>query len=156
MNIMQGAVRAITRSAEATTAAAGAVGGAAVNGVIGGMQGTVSGIKNGMSSGSHSTPAAAITLAAVGATGLVEWPILLGIGGTALVLHQLNQRSAGESKPTLTAASDTPPSRRPASAATRGSARKKTKATKTTKTTKAAKSPSRTSTGRSRRSATKR
>ena len=153
---MQGAVRAITRSAEATTAAAGAVGGAAVNGVIGGMQGTVSGIKNGMSSGSHSTPAAAITLAAVGATGLVEWPILLGIGGTALVLHQLNQRSAGESKPTLTAASDTPPSRRPASAATRGSARKKTKATKTTKTTKAAKSRSRTSTGRSRRSATKR
>jgi hypothetical protein len=159
VNIMQGAVRAITRSAEATTAAAGAVGGAAVNGVIGGMQGTVSGIKNGMSSGSHSTPAAAITLAAVGATGLVEWPILLGVGGTALVLHQLNQRSAGESKPTLTAASDTPPSRRPASAATRGSARKKTKATKTTKTTKttkAAKSPSRTSTGRSRRSATKR
>jgi hypothetical protein len=153
---MHGAMRAITRSAEATTAAAGAVGGAAVNGVIGGMQGTVSGIKNGMSSGSHSTPAAAITLAAVGATGLVEWPILLGIGGTALVLHQLNQRSAGESKPTLTAASYTPPSRRPASAATRGSARKKTKATKTTKTTKAAKSPSRTSTGRSRRSATKR
>jgi hypothetical protein len=85
VNVIQGAVRAITRSAEATTAAAGAVGGAAVSGVIGGMQGTVSGIKNGMSSGSHSTPAAAITLAAIGATGLVEWPILLGVGGTALV-----------------------------------------------------------------------
>src|SRR3954449_875253 len=127
---MHGAVRAITRSAEATTAAAGAVGGAAVNGVIGGMQGTVSGIKSGISSGSNSTPAAALTLAAIGATGLVEWPILLGIGGTALVVHQLNQRSPSESKPTLTAVSDTPPSRSPASSTKRSTGRKTTKAAK--------------------------
>jgi hypothetical protein len=152
VNVIQGAVRAITRSAEATTAAAGAVGGAAVSGVIGGMQGTVSGIKNGMSSGSHSTPAAAITLAAIGATGLVEWPILLGVGGTALVVHQLNQRSTSEPKPTLTAAPDTSRSRRPASAAKRGSARKTTKAAKSP----TRKSPTRTSTGRSRRPAAKR
>ena len=102
MNIINGAVRAITKTAEATTATAGAVGGAAVNGVLGGIQGTVTGIRNGMSSGSHSTPAAALGLAALGATGLVEWPILLGIGGTAVVVHKLNQRSEGQSPRDLT------------------------------------------------------
>jgi len=115
--------------------------------VIGGMQGTVSGIKSGISSGSNSTPAAALTLAAIGATGLVEWPILLGIGGTALVVHQLNQRSASESKPAKAAVADTSPSRSSPSAAKRGTPRK---------TTKAAKSSARTSTGRSRRSPAKR
>jgi hypothetical protein len=130
VNIMQGAMRAVTRSADATLAAAGAVGGAAVNGVIGGVQGTVGGIKNGVSSGSHSTPAAALTLAAIGATGLVEWPILLGVGGTALVLHRLAQRSDGEARPTLAAVQDD--SRRSASkpAAKRSSPSKATKASK--------------------------
>src|SRR5215212_9074540 len=127
---MQGAVRAITRSAEATVATAGAVGGAAVNGVIGGMQGTVSGIKNGMSSGSHSTPAAALTLAAIGATGLVEWPIILGVGGTALVVRRLAQRSDGQQGPTLTAMPDSPQQDASQPAAKRGSARKTTKAAK--------------------------
>lgn len=144
---MQGAVRAITRSADVTTAAAGAIGGAAVTGVVGGMQGTLSGIKNGMSSGSHSTPAAALTLAAIGAAGLVEWPIVLGVGGTALVVHQLNQRSPSESKPTLSSEPDASPSRRSASAAKGSTARKPTKA---------AKSPARSSAGRRRRSPAKR
>lgn len=128
MNIMQGAIRVITGTAEATAAAAGAVGGAAVNGLIGGMQGTVAGIKNGMSSGSHSTPAAALALAAIGATGLVEWPIVLGVGGTALAVRKLNERSDGQTEPTLTAVPDAP---KPA--AKRSSARKTTKATKATK-----------------------
>src|SRR5262245_42173242 len=97
MNIIETGTWVVTRAADVTTAAAGAVGGAAVNGVLGGMQGTANGIKNGLGSGSHSTPAAALTLAAIGAAGLVEWPLLLGIGGTALVVHQLGQRSAGRS-----------------------------------------------------------
>lgn len=99
MDIVGGAVRAITRTADATTAAAGAVGGAAITGVIGGLQGTVSGIRNGIGTGSHSTPMAAMTLGAIGAAGLVEWPVLLTIGGTALVVHQLSRRSDGQSSP---------------------------------------------------------
>ena len=96
MNIIGGAARVITRTADATTAAAGAVGGAAVGGVIGGVWGTVYGIRNGLSSGSHSTPAAALTLGVIGATGLVDWPLMLGIGGTALAVHQLSRRSNGQ------------------------------------------------------------
>jgi hypothetical protein len=96
MDIVGGAKRVITRTADATTAAAGAVSGAAVNGVIGGVQGTFSGIRNGISSGSRSTPAAAVTLGALGAAGLVEWPVLLTVGGTALVVHHLSRRSNGQ------------------------------------------------------------
>jgi hypothetical protein len=94
------------------------------------MQGTVAGIKNGISSGSHSTPAAALTLAAIGATGLVEWPILLGVGGTALVVRRLNQRSDRQPKPTLTSVPNAPRRAAPKPAAKRSSARKTTKATK--------------------------
>ena len=111
MNIVHGAVRAITETADATTAAAGAVGGAAINGVIGGVQGgvqgAVGGIRTGLSSGSHSTPTAIATLGVVGAAGLVEWPVLLTIGGTALLVHQLNQRFDGN------AAKPAPSARRP-------------------------------------------
>jgi hypothetical protein len=95
MDIVGGAKRVITQTADATTAAAGAVGGAAVSGVVGGVQGTVSGIRNGISSGSRSTPAAAMTLGALGAAGLVEWPVLLTVGGAALVVHHLSRRSDG-------------------------------------------------------------
>ena len=42
------------------------------------------------SHGSHPTPAAALTLGALGVTGLVEWPLLLAIGGGALLLKRLN------------------------------------------------------------------
>jgi len=80
----------------AATAGAGALGGAAVNGVIGGVRGTAAGIRSGADRGSQSTPAAALTLAAIGAAGLVEWPVLLAVGGTALVVRQLSQRSPGE------------------------------------------------------------
>jgi hypothetical protein len=99
MGIFGGAARVITRTADVTTAAAGAVSGAAINGVIGGVQGTASGIRNGLSTGSHSTAAAALTLGAIGAAGLVEWPLLLGIGGTALAVHLLSQRSDGKRAP---------------------------------------------------------
>lgn len=88
------AVRGVVKVADATTAAAGAVGGAAVNSVVGGLQGAASGAKSGLSSGSHSTAAAALTLGAIGAAGLVEWPVLVAVGGAALVVHQLGRRSA--------------------------------------------------------------
>lgn len=97
MNAISGpvsaAVRSVVKVADATTAAAGAVGGAAVNGVVGGLQGAASGAKSGLSSGSHSTAAAALTLGAIGAAGLVEWPLLVAVGGAALVVHQLGRRT---------------------------------------------------------------
>lgn len=99
MNISEGVVGVITRTADATTAAAGAVSGAAVNGVISGIQGAVSGAKSGLSEGSRSTPAAVLTMAAVGAAGLVDWPVLLGVGGAALLVRRLGQQS-GRSRPT--------------------------------------------------------
>ncbi|WP_062982532.1 hypothetical protein [Nocardia anaemiae] len=99
MNISEGAIHMITWTADATAAAAGAVGGAAVNGVMGGVQGAAVGVKNGLSRGSHSTPAAALTLAAIGATGLVDWPVLLGVGGAALVVRQLGRQPGRYSEP---------------------------------------------------------
>ena len=108
MNVFTGAVRAITRSTGASVAAAGALSGAAINGVIGGVQGAVAGAQRGLDSGRHSTPAAALTLAAIGATGLVEWPVVLLVGGTALAVRQLDQRARQESASRLSAVPDPP------------------------------------------------
>jgi hypothetical protein len=97
MGVVGGALRSVgktvNRAADATTAAAGAVGGAAVNGIVGGVTGAAEGIKRGISSGSHSTPAAALALGAIGVAGLVEWPVLLAVGGGALLLHRMRSRS---------------------------------------------------------------
>ncbi|MEZ0364025.1 hypothetical protein ACAG26_10050 [Mycobacterium sp. pUA109] len=96
MNAVNGAVsklgRAAGRAATMTTEAAGAIGGAAVNGVVGAVTGAAAGVQRGIGSGSHSTPAAALTLGALGVVGLVEWPVLLTVGGAALLLRQLNRR----------------------------------------------------------------
>jgi len=100
MSVIGGAVRgvsqAVNRAATATTAAAGAVGGAAVNGVIGGVTGAAEGVKRGMNSGSHSTPAAALAFGALGVAGLVEWPLLLAVGGSALLLQKLSRKQEAE------------------------------------------------------------
>lgn len=95
MYLVGDAARVIARAADVTTAAAGAVSGAAINGVIGGLQGTATGLRDGVAKGSRSSAAAALTLGAVGAVGLVEWPLLLTVGGGALVVHQLSRRSDG-------------------------------------------------------------
>jgi hypothetical protein len=122
MNVVQGAFRTVTKTADVITAAAGAVGGAAVNGVIGGLIGVATGVRNGVSSGTHSTATAAVTLGAIGAVGLVglEWPVVLAIGGPARVVHQLaNQHNGTPSKssPPATKAA-APKSRRASSART--------------------------------------
>jgi hypothetical protein len=111
MNIVDAAVRLVTGAANTTTAAAGAVGGAAVNGIVGGVQGAATGIRQGLSSGSRSTPAALLTLGAVGAAGLVEWPVLAAVGGTALLARQLGRDDGAEPTP------EQPPSSRPRSTA---------------------------------------
>ena len=96
MDIFRDTLRIASRTADASIAAAGAVGGATVNVVVGSVQGTVGGVRSGLSSGSRATPAAALTLAAIGAAGLVEWPVLLPVGATVLGVHYLTHRSRGE------------------------------------------------------------
>lgn len=119
MNAVAGTVRkvagAATRAATMTTEAAGAIGGAALNGVIGGLKGAASGAQRGLSTGSHSTPAAALTLGALGVSGLVEWPVLVAVGGTALVLKQLNGRPEDGKAPTAAPAKT--PAKAPTAAA---------------------------------------
>ncbi len=118
MGVVDGAVhnvsRAVTRAASATTAAAGAVGGAAVNGVVGAVTGAASGVQRGIDSGSHSTPAAALTLGALGVAGLVEWPLLLAVGGGALLIRRLNSSHTDQSgRPAKIAAVKSTSSARP-------------------------------------------
>ncbi|HZC51382.1 MAG TPA: hypothetical protein VE441_02645 [Mycobacterium sp.] len=117
MGVVGGTVRSVgktvNRAATATTATAGAVGGAAVNGIVGGVTGAAEGIRRGISSGSHSTPAAALALGALGVAGLVEWPVLLAVGGSALLLQRLNRKP--EPRPTAAKANLKPvPTERPA------------------------------------------
>jgi hypothetical protein len=102
MDVVSKTVHVASNTIEATVAAAGAAGGAAVSGAIGGIRGAVDGVQSGLSTGSRSTAAAALTLAAVGAVGLVEWPVLLPIGATVLGVHYVMHRSDGERKPAST------------------------------------------------------
>ena len=97
MNVVGKAMDVASNAIEASVATAGAAGGAAVNGVIGGIRGALDGVQSGASSGSRSIPAAAFTVAAVGAVGLVEWPVLLTVGATVLGVHYLTHRSGVES-----------------------------------------------------------
>ena len=81
--VVQTAVTAVTDTA-------GAVGGAVINGVAGGVQGAARGAAHGLNKGSRSTTTAALTLVAVGATGFVDWPIIIVVGGTGLLVRRLN------------------------------------------------------------------
>jgi hypothetical protein len=98
MDVVRETLHVASRTVDASVAAAGAVGGAAVNGVVGGVQGVVGGVRSGLSNGTRSIPAAALTVAAIGAAGLVEWPVLLPVAATVLGLHYLTHRSDGEPK----------------------------------------------------------
>jgi hypothetical protein len=134
MDIVGGAVRSVGKTvsgaATVTTAAAGAVGGAAVNGVVGGVTGAAQGVKRGVSTGSHSTPAAALAFGALGVAGLVEWPVLLTVGGGALLLRRMNRKSEAPAPATrakLTSVPSEPtPQKAPPKRATSRPAAKKT------------------------------
>jgi hypothetical protein len=120
MDFIRTATRIVTETANATTAAAGAVGGAAITGVVGGVQGTAAGIRNGLREGSHSTPAALVTLGAVGAAGLVEWPVLVTVGGAALLVRQLSRRDDVAAVSANTSSKPKPSPRRKAPAKSTG------------------------------------
>lgn len=139
MSVVGGAIRnvgrTVNRVATATTSAAGAVGGAAVNGVVGGVKGAAEGIQRGLSTGSDSTPAAALAIGALGVAGLVEWPILLAVGGGALLLRKMNPATAGARAPAakLAPVPNKPEPVKPAPG--KSPSKSTTKTTKTTKTT---------------------
>ncbi len=122
MNVLNTAADVVTRTADAAVAGAGALSGAVVNGVVGGVRGTASGVVDGFGKGSHSVPAAALTMAAVGATGLVEWPVVLLVGGTALAVRQLHGHTADAQADQPARSTDSatrpPASRRPRTTAT--------------------------------------
>ena len=82
----------VKSAATAITDTAGAMGGAVINGAAGGIRGAATGAAHGLNTGSRSPTTAAITLAAVGATGLVDWPVIIFVGGTGLLIRQLTGR----------------------------------------------------------------
>lgn len=139
---IRGVGRTVSRAAEVTTEAAGAVGGAAVNGVVGGVQGAATGVQRGLKSGSHSTPAAALTLGAIGVAGLVEWPVLLALGAGALVLQRIKPHPDGSETPAKAslrpAAADKAPPSNPAPAHTGAAGAPPSPAKKTTRPKKTA------------------
>ncbi|OMC14725.1 MULTISPECIES: hypothetical protein [unclassified Mycobacterium] len=133
MGVVGGTVRSVgktvNRAAAATTATAGAVGGAAVNGIVGGVTGAAEGIRRGINSGSHSTPAAALAIGALGVAGLVEWPVLLAVGGGALLLQRLNRKPETQptaAKATLKPVPTEPPPQKAQKAAAKRPAKKTT------------------------------
>ncbi|EID79868.1 MULTISPECIES: hypothetical protein [Rhodococcus] len=99
MKLVSGAARVAAGAGEAATANLGAIGGAAVGGLVGSIKGAATGATEGARRGSHSTPAAVLTMGAVAATGVVQWPIVAAVGGTALVLDQLQPGTSRHEKP---------------------------------------------------------
>ncbi|KLO27487.1 membrane protein [Mycolicibacter heraklionensis] len=150
MNAVAGTVRkvagAANRAVTMTTEAAGAIGGAAVNGVIGGVKGAAGGVQRGLRTGSHSTPAAALTLGALGVAGLVEWPVLVAVGGTALVLKQLTNRSDDSKAPAKAPAAPA----RPLKAAPPAKATKPVKSTNSSTSSRRSAQPKKTAARQSR------
>jgi hypothetical protein len=148
MGVVDSAVRnasqMVGRAATATTAAAGAVGGAAVNGVVGAVSGAAAGVQHGIGKGSHSTPAAVLTLGALGVTGLIEWPLVLAVGGGALLLRQLNRSrgaTAASAKVVPLKSAESRPQRTPPAKKT--AARRPRTQSKSQHTTPAKKTPAR-------------
>jgi len=78
----------------AVTGAAAAVTGGAYGAAGGAVTGATRGVSQALGTGPRSTPAAALAIAAVGAAGLVDWPVLLVGSAGALVLRQLRHPPA--------------------------------------------------------------
>ncbi len=86
--------RAGREATVAVTGATAAVTGAAYGAATGAVDGAIRGASQALGSGPRATPAAALAVAAVGAAGLIEWPVLLLASGSALVVRQLRHKSA--------------------------------------------------------------
>jgi len=75
----------------ATTSVAGATGGAALGAGLGAVRGAADGLRDGAERGSRSAPAAALTVTALTVTGILDWPLVLAAGGTAILVNRLTQ-----------------------------------------------------------------
>src|ERR1700727_1504964 len=96
--------------------------------VDGAVTGAAGGVQKGIDQGSHSTPAAALTLGAIGVAGLVEWPLLLAVGGGALLIRRLNNsHNDGQHIASVTSVKP-PPAKSPSSARPRKTPAKRTPA----------------------------
>jgi len=89
-----GLVNATGDVAAAATTTVGALAGGAVGGVIGAVGGALKGIGKGLGTGAPSTPAALLGVVAVGATGLLDWPVLIAGSAALLILRRLRMPPA--------------------------------------------------------------
>ncbi len=109
----------------ATTSVAGATGGAALGAGLGAVRGAADGLRDGAERGSRSAPAAALTVTALTVTGILDWPLVLAAGGTAILVNRLTQHPAAPpphppaTRPRARAARKTRTPRSPAAAARR-------------------------------------
>lgn len=110
MGLLSIARRTGRDAAVAVTGAAAAVTGAAYGAAAGAIDGAARGASQALGGGPRSTPAAALVVAAVGAAGLVDWPVLVFASGTALVLRQLRHTPATATSTTATDLDDAVPS----------------------------------------------
>ncbi len=107
MGLLRVTRRVGTDAAGAVTGAAAAVTGAAYGAATGAVTGATRGARQALGTSPRAMPAAALGVAAVGAAGLVDWPILLAAGGAALVLRQLRPPPATRSDTAGSAEPDT-------------------------------------------------
>jgi Domain of unknown function (DUF4185) len=96
---------------------AGKVAGAAAQGVVAGFHGSAGGVRDGWSAGSQSTATAALTMASLGAAGVAGWPVAGAVGGTALLVHELNRRSQQSSQASSQRSDPSMPAKTPTLAA---------------------------------------
>ena len=154
MNITRRASRVVVGTLDAATSTVGALGGAAVGAVTGGVRGSAVGLRDGLVDGSHSTPAALVTLGTLGAVGLVEWPVILGVGTVALLVRYLRHddqpaatvlgpKASGTAPASPTPIRSATPAKRPAtkSTATKATPAKAKAASGTAKATPAKAAP---------------
>lgn len=92
MGVIGALTNTTSRLAHVTTAAAGAAGGAAVGAALGAVRGAARGAGTGASAGPNSTVAKALGIAALGVTGIVDWPLVVAAGGAALLVDRLSRR----------------------------------------------------------------
>lgn len=112
---------AVTKAAYFTTDVAGALGGmtagVVVGGVKGGLDGAKNGVRTGMEKGTESPVTSAATMAVLGVSGVVGWPIVAAVGGPALAVRMLRPRpgsdEADTEKPTVLDISKAPRKRAP-------------------------------------------
>ncbi|WP_280368370.1 hypothetical protein [Nocardia wallacei] len=110
MSIASGTLTLARATASTAVHAAEAAGGAAVGAVTGAARGTVAGAVSG-ARGRIDTPTATVLgVAAVGLTGLVEWPIALAAGGVAGTAYLLRRARSPQGPTSSDSAASTEPS----------------------------------------------